>query len=163
MSKIRLLVAMFVMACALSACATLQKKSSNDPDRIAQDFLYDLQKSDRQAAYGLFAKGLSQTISFDQFDDLISSMEKPWGRMVDYDTALLPFHQRSGESNFIPFGIPKEKIKRYTYEIQYFQKNIYCDLTLAPQEGQYKIIWISFWGSSVDLTPTTNNPSNSKV
>ena len=144
---------MVVMACGLSACATLQERFSPDSDRITSEFFDDLQKIDRQAAYGLFAKGLSQTITFGQFDELMASMENQWGRIAGFETALMPFHQRTGERDFIPFGVPNENIKRYIYEVKYDRGSVNCDLTLVPQEGQYKIAWISFWGSSVGLTP----------
>jgi len=153
MIKFRLFTAMIIIAVTLSACATLQERFSNEPGRITTEFFNDLQKSDRQAAYNLFGKGLSETLSFNQFDELIASMETQWGKIQDSETVLLPFHQRLGEDDFIPLGVPKEKIKRFTFEVQFRNAIIDCDLTLAQKDGQYKIVWISFWGSDINLAP----------
>ncbi len=153
MGKIKLLIASIIILGALSACATIQKGSSSDTDRIAQTFFNDLQKLDRQAAYGLFAKGLSQRISFEQFDQLMKTMESRWGKIVEEEAVELPFHKRPGENDFIPFGVTEEQIKRYVFEVKYNNAEMNCALTIVPQEGQYKIVWISFWGSNVYLTP----------
>lgn len=153
MVKIKLLMVMLFITGTLSACTTLQERFSKEPGHITTDFFNDLEKSDRLAAYNLFGKGLSQTLSFNQFDELIASMENQWGKIEDSETVLLPFHQRLGEDDFIPLGVPKEKIKRYTFEVQFRNAVIDCDLTLAQKDGQYKIVWISFWGSDVHLTP----------
>ena len=153
MIKLRLLVVVMMMASALSACTTLQGGFSHDSDRVAQEFFNNLQKSDTQAAYDLFAKGLSQTVSSGQFDELITSMKDQWGGIVDEQTAVLPFHKRVGEVNFIPLGVSGEQIKRYVFEVSFDRATINCDLTLVLEEDQYKIVWVSFWGSSVYLTP----------
>jgi hypothetical protein len=153
MGKVRALAAMIIIASIFSGCTTLKGVFSNDSGRIAQEFFNDLQKSDRQAAYNLLAKGLSQKISFNQFDELMVSMEGQWGRIVDTETALMPFHNRLGERNFIPLGVPEEKIRRYTFDVKFDNAELNCDLTLVPQEDQYKIVWISFWGSNTYLTP----------
>ena len=65
----------------------------------------------------------------------------------------MPFHERIGERNFIPLGISEEQIKRYIFEVQFNQAQINCDLTLVPDGNEYKIVWISFWGSGVYMTP----------
>ena len=153
MFKLRLLAVLVTMTIFLSACATVQERLSPDSDIVVQEFFSDLQKSDHHGAYDLFAKGLSQAVSYDQFDGLISSMRDQWGSLVDEQTVVLPFHKREGEGNFIPLGVAEENIKRYVYELTFDHATINCDLTLVLKDDQYKIVWISFWGSNVYLTP----------
>jgi len=160
MIKVRLLLVMAIITSTLSACATLQEISLNGPARMTTDFFNDLQKSDRLAAYSLLGKGLTQTVSFNQFDELIASMEAQWGRIGNYETVLMPFHKRSGEDDFIPLGVAKEEIKRYTFEVQFGNAEINCDLTLARKDGQYKIVWFSFWGSGVNSFTAIQENSN---
>ncbi len=153
MVKIRLLIAMIVMAGALSACATLQGGALTGPDHVAHVFFNNLRKPDSPAAYGLFARGLSQRIAPDRFDALVAAMISQWGRLIDEEAIEMPFHKRPGEQNFIPFGIDAEKIKRYVFEIRFERAEINCALTIVPQDDQYKIVWIAFWGDSAYLTP----------
>lgn len=134
-------------------CVTLKKDFPLDVDQTAQAFFDDLQKSDNQDAYDLLAKGLSQRISFDQFDQFMQTIKEQWGRIISDDTELLPFHRRVGEENFIPLHIPPQQIKRYVFDVKFDDADMNFDLTLAPEDGRYKIIWFSVWGSSIYMTP----------
>ena len=147
---------LFVILCGVlifSGCATLGDKLFSGADRTVQQFFTDLERNDRQAAYNLFGKGLSQKVSFDQFDQLIADFQERWGRIESEETALMPFHERQGEQNFIPLNTKEEQIKRYTYDVKFSNAGINFDLTLVPDGQQYKIVWFSFWGSTVYLTP----------
>ncbi len=101
----------------------------------------------------LFAKGLSQRVSFDQFDQFMQTIRGQWGRLVTDETALLPFHRRIGEQDFIPLNVPPEKIKRYVFDVKFENAEMNFDLTLAPEGETYKIVWFSIWGSSIYMTP----------
>ncbi len=151
--KIKILVVLTGVLCALSGCATLREKIYSDADKTALGFFNDLQRSDRQAAYDLFGKGLSQTVSYEQFDQLIGTFQKQWGRIESYNTALMPFHKREGEDNFIPLNTPEDKIKRYIFDVKLENAEVNCDLTLVPDGDEYKIVWFSFWGSNIYMTP----------
>ncbi len=153
MNKSRFLIFMAAMACLFSGCATMKEKLPLDVDRTAQAFFDDLQKSDNQGAYSLFAKGLSQRVSFDQFDQFMQTIRGQWGRLVTDDTALMPFHRRVGEQNFIPLNVTSQQIKRYVFDVKFENAEMNFDLTLAPEGGSYKIIWFSVWGSSIYMTP----------
>jgi len=154
MKKFKLLVIMAGVLSLFSGCATLQKNAPVlDVDRTAQAFFDNWQRSNNQGAYKLFAQGLSQRISFDQFDGFMQSIRAQWGRIESEDTAVMPFHQRQGEGNFIPLNAPPEKIKRYTFDVKFDNAEMNVDLTLAPEGDGYKIIWFSLWGSSIYLTP----------
>ena len=141
------------MILVFSGCATLKEKFPLDVDQTAQSFFDDLQRSNNQAAYGLFAKGLSQRVSFDQFDQFMQTIRDQWGRVVSDDTELLPFHRRVGEENFIPLNVTPQQIKRYVFDVKFDNAEMNFDLTLAPEGGNYKIIWFSIWGSSIYMTP----------
>jgi len=153
MNKKRILIPITVMVLIFSGCATLKEKMPLDVDQTAQAFFDDLQRSDNQGAYGLFAKGLSQRVSFDQFDEFMQTIRGQWGRIETDDTALLPFHRRIGEQDFIPLGVPPEKIKRYVFDVKFENAEMNFDLTLAPEGDSYKIVWLSIWGSSIYMTP----------
>jgi hypothetical protein len=145
-----------VMAAAIfifSGCATMKDKFPLDVDQTAQAFFDDLQKSDNQGAYDLFAKGLSQRVSFDQFDQFMQTIRGQWGRIETEETALMPFHRRAGEENFIPLNVTPQQIKRYVFDVKFEDAEMNFDLTLAPEGGGYKIIWFSIWGSSIYMTP----------
>ena len=152
MNKARFSIFMAVMVFFFSGCATLKEKLPLDVDQTAQAFFDDLQKADNQAAYSLLAKGLSQKISFDQFDQFMQTLREQWGRVVTDDTALMPFHRRAGEENFIPLGVAPDKVKRYIFDVKFDNAEINFDLTLAPEGGSYKIVWFSVWGSSIYMT-----------
>jgi len=151
-----------------SGCATMKEKFPIDIDQTAQSFFDDLQKADNQAAYSLFAKGLSQRVSYDQFDQFMQTIRGQWGRIVSDDTALMPFHHRVGEENFIPLDVTPQQIKRYIFDVKFDNAEMNFDLTLAPEGGSYKIIWFSIWGSSIYMTPNVqekieqlfSNPDN---
>ena len=81
----------------------MKEKLPLDVDQTAQAFFDDLQKSDNQGAYSLLGKGLSQRISFDQFDQFMQTIRGQWGRLITDDTELLPFHRRVGEAEFYSF------------------------------------------------------------
>ena len=132
-----------------SGCATVKKDFPLDVDQTAQEFFNKLQRSDNAAAYSLLGKGLSQRISFDQFDQFMQTIREQWGRIETDETALLPFHRRVGEENFIPLRVKPEEIKRYVFTVKFEVAEMNFDLTLAPEEGRYKIVWFSVWGSSV--------------
>ncbi len=137
----------------LSGCVTMKEKFPLDVDRTAQSFFDDLQKSDHSGAYSLLGKGLSQRISFDQFDQFMQTLREHWGRLVSDDTEVMPFHRRSGEDNFIPLGLTPQQIKRYVFDVKFENAEMNFDLTLAPEGGIYKIVWFSVWGSSIYMTP----------
>lgn len=145
---------MVTMVCFFSGCATLNKNLPLDVDQAAQAFFDHLQRSDNHGAYELLAKGISQRISYDQFDQFMQTIHEQWGRIDTDDTALLPFHRRAGEQNFIPLDTPAEKIKRYTFDVKFENAEMNFDLTLVPEEGAYKIAWFSIWGSSIYMTST---------
>jgi len=153
MLKTKLLVMMIGVIFFFSGCATLKEKVPIDVDHTAQAFFDDLQKSDNQGAYGLLAKGLSQRVSYDQFDQFMKTIREQWGRLESDDTALMPFHHRVGEENFIPLNVTPQQIKRYVFDVKFENAEMNFDLTLAPEGDSYKIIWFSVWGSSIYLTP----------
>jgi len=136
-----------------SGCATLKEKFPLDVDQTAQTFFDDLQRSNNQAAYNLFGKGLSQRISFDQFDQFMQTIRGQWGRIETDETELLPFHRRAGEEDFIPLGVTPQQIKRYIFDVKFEDADMNFDLTLAPDGGGYKIVWFSIWGSSIYMKP----------
>lgn len=140
------------MVLVFSGCATIKERFPLDVDQTAQAFFDDLQKSDNQGAYSLFARGLSQRVSFDQFDQFMQTIREQWGRIVTDDTALLPFHRRIGEDNFIPLNVTPAQIKRYVFDVKFDNAEMNFDLTLAPEGDTYKIIWFSIWGSSLYMT-----------
>jgi hypothetical protein len=153
MNKTKFLISITAMACLFSGCATMKEKFPLDVDQTAQAFFDDLQRSDHEAAYGLFANGLSQRVSYDQFDQFMQTIREQWGRIESDDTALMPFHRRVGEQNFIPLDIPPQKIKRYIFDVKFDNAEMNFDLTLAPVGDTYKIVWFSIWGSSIYMTP----------
>ena len=149
MDKRIFVIFMVSMGCFFSGCATLKEKMPLDVDQTAQAFFDDLQKTDNQGAYSLFAKGLSQRVSFDQFDEFMQTIREQWGRIETDDTALMPFHRRVGEANFIPLDVTPQQIKRYIFDVKFENAEMNFDLTLAPEGGAYKIVWFSIWGSSI--------------
>jgi len=153
MNTRKVLFVLLGMIFVFSSCATLKEKFPLGVDQTAQSFFDDLQKSDNKGAYSLFAKGLSQAVSFDQFDEFMQSIREQWGRIESEDTALMPFHKRQGESNFIPLHVAPEQIKRYIFDVKFENAEMNFDLTLAPEGDGYKIIWFSIWGSNNYLTP----------
>ena len=169
MNRSKWVVMMMGMIFIFSGCATLREKMPLDVDQTAQVFFNDLQRSDNQGAYSLFAKGLSQRVSFDQFDQFMQTLREGWGRVETDDTAILPFHKRAGEGNFIPLGVTPQQVKRYTFDVKFENAEMNFDLTLAPEGGIYKIVWFSIWGSSIYMTPKIqekieglfSNPDNS--
>jgi hypothetical protein len=153
MNKRFLMIAAGMMI-IFSGCATVKANMPTlDVDRTAQAFFDDLQKSDNTAAYGLLAKGLSQRISFDQFDGFMQTLREQWGRVETDETAVMPFHRRIGEENFIPLGVQPQQIKRYIFDVKFESAEMNFDLTLAPEGDSYKIVWFSIWGSSIYMTP----------
>jgi hypothetical protein len=169
MNKAKWIIMMTGVIFVFSGCATMRDKLPLDVDRTAQAFFDDLQKSDNQGAYNLLAQGLSQRISFDQFEQFMQTIREQWGRLETDDTELLPFHRRVGEENFIPLHVPPEKIKRYTFDVKFEDAEMNFDLTLAPEGNSYKIVWFSVWGSSIYMTSKVqekieqlfSNPDNS--
>ena len=141
------------MVGAFTGCTTLRNGAPIDIDHTAQAFFDDLQRSDNQGAYSLLAKGLSQRVSFDQFDQFMQTIRGQWGRIETDDTALMPFHRRVGEANFIPLNVAPQQIKRYVFDVKFENAEMNFDLTLAPEGGTYKIIWFSIWGSSIYMKP----------
>ena len=144
MKKIKFLIFMGAIICLFVGCATLKEKLPPvDVDHTAQAFFDDLQKSDNSGAYSLFARGLSQRVSFDQFDQFMKTIRDQWGRVESDETALMPFHRRAGEQNFIPLNVTPQQIKRYIFDVKFENAEMNFDLTLAPEGGLYKIIWFS--------------------
>ncbi len=138
-----------IFMCVMMGCTTLGVSQSNtNADQTGQVFFEDLQRSHREQAYGLFAKGLSNVVAFDQFNGLLDAVQQQWGRIQSAQTVEMPFHKRAGESNFIPLDVKDTQIKRYVYEVQFDNALVNWDVTLAMQDGQYKIIWLSLWGSN---------------
>jgi len=169
MNKAKWLVFMAGVILVFSSCATMKEKFPLDVDQTAQAFFDDLQRSDNKGAYSLLAKGLSQRVSFDQFDQFMQTIRGQWGRLVTDDTELLPFHRRVGEENFIPLNVTPPQIKRYVFDVKFENAEMNFDLTLAPQGDSYKIVWFSVWGSSIYMTKKIqekieelfSNPDNS--
>ena len=127
----------------------MKEKFPLDVDQTAQAFFDHLQRSNNEGAYNLLGKGLMQRISYDQFDQFMQTIRGQWGRVITADTALLPFHRRVGEQDFIPLHVPADKIKRYVFDVKFENAEMNFDLTLAPEGDTYKIVWFSIWGSSI--------------
>jgi len=163
------MIFMTSLVCLFSGCATINEKMPLDVDHTAQAFFDDLQKSDNQAAYNLLGKGLAQRISYDQFDEFMQTLREEWGRIESDDTALMPFHKRVGETNFIPLNLTPQQIKRYVFDVKFEDAEMNFDLTLTPEGDSYKIVWFSIWGSSIYMHPKIqekieqlfSNPDNS--
>jgi len=153
MKKIKWLVFMVGIIFVFSGCATLKEKFPLDADQTAQAFFDHLQRSDNAGAYSLLGKGLSQRISFDQFDGFMQTLRGQWGRLITDDTALMPFHRRAGEEDFIPLHVTPQQIQRYIFDVKFENADMNFDLTLAWQGDSYKIVWFSVWGSSIYMTP----------
>ena len=153
MDKKILVLLMSGMVFLVSGCATLKEKFPLDVDQTAQSFFDDLQRSNYQEAYSLLAKGLSQRVSYDQFEQFMQTIRSQWGRLESDDTELMPFHRRNGEENFIPLNVAPQQIKRYVFDCKFENAEMNFDLTLAPEGGGYKIIWFSIWGSSIYMKP----------
>jgi hypothetical protein len=154
MNKIKYVTMMAGVIFVFSGCATMKDKLPPlDVDRTAQAFFDDLQRSNNQGAYGLLAKGISQRISFDQFDQFMQTIREQWGRIESDDTALMPFHRRAGEEGFIPLNVLPQQIKRYIFDVKFEDAEMNFDLTLAPEGDGYKIVWFSIWGSSIYMKP----------
>ncbi len=134
-------------------CASLKEKVPLNIDQTAQAFFDDLQRSNNTGAYGLFGKGLSQRVSFEQFDQFMQTLRQKWGRIESDDTEVLPFHRRAGEDEFIPLNVTQQQVKRYTFNVKYEDAQMNFDMTLAPEGGVNKIVWFSIWGSSIYMTP----------
>jgi hypothetical protein len=169
MKKVKCVMMIIGVIFIFSGCATLKEKFPLDVDQTAQAFFDDLQKSDNEGAYSLLGKGLSQRVSFDQFDQFMKTIRGQWGRLETDNTALMPFHRRVGEENFIPLNVTPQQIKRYVFDVKFENAEMNFDLTLAFQGGSYKIVWFSIWGSSIYMTPKVqekiehlfSNPDNS--
>jgi len=154
MNVTKLLICMTAMTFILSGCATWKDKLPVlDVDQTAQAFFDDLQRSKNEEAYSLLGKGLSQRISFDQFDQFMQTLREQWGRLESDDTALMPFHKRVGEENFIPLNVTPQQVKRYIFDVKFEDAEMNFDLTLAPEGEGYKIVWFSIWGSSIYMKP----------
>ena len=153
MNKANGVMMMAGMIIAVSGCATMKEKMHLDVDQTAQAFFDNLQKPNNEGAYSLLGKGLSQRISFDQFNRFMQTLRGQWGRILTDDTELMPFHQRVGEQNFIPLHLTPQQIKRYVFDVKFENAEMNFDLTLAPEGDKYKIVWFSVWGSSIYMTP----------
>ena len=82
----------------------------------------------------------------------MQAIREQWGRIETDDTAILPFHRRVGEQEFIPLNTTPLQLKRYVFDVKFENAEMNFDLTLAPEEGNYKIVWFSIWGSNIYLT-----------
>ena len=153
MYRTKWVMMMTAMAFIFSGCATLKEKVPLDVDHTAQAFFDNLQRSDNTGAYNLLGKGLSQRVSFDQFDQFMKTLREQWGRLESDDTEVLPFHRRAGEGNFIPLNVTPQQVKRYSFDVKFEDAEMNFDLTLAPDGGTNKIVWFSVWGSSIYMTP----------
>ncbi len=153
MNKIKLLMIATGIVFVFSGCATLKDQLPSGADGTAQAFFDRLQRSDDRGAYSLLAKGISQSVTFDQFDSFMQTIREQWGRIGSEETVLMPFHKRQGESNFIPLNVAADQIKRYIFDVKFENAEMNFDLTLAPEGDEYKIVWFSVWGSSIYLTP----------
>lgn len=139
----RLLTTMLL--CFLSGCATVG--SSLNAEGTAEAFWSNWQRSKSEAAYALFSKEQAGQMSFERFQKFIQDTQKQWGRFEDAQTVFLPFHDFIERSDLIPADVSKEQIKRYVYEVHFSDGSVNCDMTLIPQDGQYKIGWFAFWGT----------------
>ncbi|MDE1921325.1 MAG: hypothetical protein KGI24_07770 [Candidatus Omnitrophica bacterium] len=92
-------------------------------------------------------------MSYGQFDQFMQTIRQEWGRVEFNETELYPFHQRMGEADFIPLHVTPRQVKRYTFDVKFEDAQMNFDLTLAPEDGTYKIVWFSIWGSSIYMTP----------
>jgi len=146
------LICILLMMGLLSGCATMQVNAPMNAEQTAQAFFDDLQRSKKDEAYHLLGKGLSQRVSFDQFDQFMDTIRQQWGRVVTDETVVMPFHRRVGEQNFIPLHITPQQLKRYTFDVKFDNAEMNFDLTLAPEGDGYKIVWFSIWGSSIYVT-----------
>lgn len=135
----------FVFMLFFSGCATTAGLSSSSPDQVAQSFIDDLQAEKRRAAYALLTKGQAEHTSFDDFNDVIESIEEKMGKISEAETVIMPFHRPADDGNFIPLRVAPQQVKRYIYQLHYGNASINCDLTLVPEDGQYHIAWFSFW------------------
>ena len=52
-----------------------------------------------------------RAVSFDQFDEFMQSVREQWGRIESEETALMPFHKRQGEGDFIPLNVARRANK----------------------------------------------------
>jgi len=147
--KIKSFIVMVAALCPLIGCASFSIVSQTSADQTAQEFFDDLKKTDEGGAYSLFSEQLAQKISSDQFAQFIESLESQWGKLQNDESVILPFHQRTGESDLIPPNVSKEEIKRYVFDVKFDNASVNCGLTLIPEGNQYKIAWFSFWGSDV--------------
>jgi hypothetical protein len=50
-------------------------------------------------------------------------------------------------------GVTPQQVKRYVFDVKFENAEMNFDLTLAPEEGTYKIVWFSIWGSSIYMKP----------
>ena len=150
----RLMVALTLMV-AFAGCATpaAKDKTPVGAEQTAQTFFDRLQRDNRQRAFDLLAQGIAETITFAKFNRLMETLHDNWGKIEAAETAVMPFHQRPGEGNFLPLHVDPDAVKRYIFSLTYANAAINCDLTLAPQDGVYKVIWFSFWGNDKDFTP----------
>ena len=149
--KIKSAVGLAVL-CLLVGCATSPSGSRMDADHSARMFFEDLRNSHEQEAYELFSDELSLRISFDQFQQLIETLESRWGKPQSEETVVMPFHVRSGESELLPSNISGEQIKRYVFEVKFDNATVNCGMTIVSLEDQYRIAWFSFWGSDIYMT-----------
>lgn len=144
----------FVAACLMLGslgCATMSGALPSGADRITQEFFEALQQSDTQAARNLFSQQLSGRITQERFDQYVEAIEAHWGKIESTETAVLPFHDRSAEEAFLPSDTTS--VKKYTFEVKFQNASVYCDLTLAQEDEDYRIVWFSFWGSGNYSTP----------
>ena len=144
----------FVGIIISSGCATMNNNAPVNQEQVAERFFSKLQHNDRQGAYQMLSWQLTQNISYDQFEGLQQTIKDEWGSLTEAQSILLPFHQRAGEGSFLSPSLPEDKIKRYVYELTCDNAVINCDITVAPQGTEYKVFWISFWGSNIYLKPS---------
>lgn len=129
----------------LVGCASMGQLAKMGPDEVAQAFIDDLQAGKESKAYALLTKGQSQHTSFDDFKEVLLSLTEKMGKIQDNETALMPFHKPAYDGNFIPLRTAPGQVKRYTYILKFGNASINCDLTIVPEDEQYKIAWFSFW------------------
>lgn len=147
------LALILMLTVAITGCATSGNKAPVGPEQVAQAFFDRLQRENNEGAFDLLAQGIAETVTFHKFNLLMETLHEQWGRLEATETVNMPFHQRPGEGNFLPLHVEEDKVKRYIFAVTYANAVINCDITVAPQQGAYKVIWFSFWGNDKDFTP----------
>ena len=127
------------------------------PDMSAEDtaqlFLEGLQGAKAESAYSLLSAGLKQMVDPNRFKEFAQSIEHQFGSLQSNESSLMPFHQRTGESDFVAQDMPKNQVKRFTYDVKFDHGAPNFDITVILEEDEYKVAWFSFWGTQAVENP----------